>query len=197
LYVDKKVLTLQYASVCGTLAARLMKETLKYITANHRTKIKIGDYISVIIPIGGLFVGGLAMLYNVYKFNHPDLLIPSVTSILISIILMIYAFKKLIIENSYEIIKTDLLKHDNIKLCTEIIINLFDPKEVFGDKNEGLQYFNIESFFSWGKQITLISIDKEILINCRDIRAPFSLFSRNIYLNRIRKAISNKIKPSS
>jgi len=170
-----------------------MDETISYILNNYRTKIKISDYLTILVPTIGIIVGGLAMINNAYHFNHPDLLLPGIIAIVSSIIIMLISLRKLSIENTYDLIKTGLPTHQNIQICEQMIKELFKPDQIFGDKGQGLLYFNIDSIFSWGKQITLICSENQILLNCHDIRGPFSLVSRRIYMNKIKERIKIKL----
>jgi hypothetical protein len=113
-----------------------MDETIRYILKNKRLQIKIGDYLTILIPTIGMCVGGLTMLYNVYQFNHPDLLLPASIAITAAILITIFSIKKLLIENTYELISTGLPIDENIVLCESIINELFEPSQIYRDKNQ-------------------------------------------------------------
>jgi hypothetical protein len=169
-----------------------MDNRIKFIIENHRTKIKARDFFTIILFTGVAFIIGLIMLINAYMPGHPGWLIPAWIITGVSLIIMIFSLIKLKIENSYDCINTGLTKKNNIKLSKDIILDLFGQVKVFGSLEEGLLSFNIRAFLSKGKQITIICVDNKILLNCRDIKAPFSLFSRAVYMNRIKKKIASK-----
>lgn len=169
-----------------------MKDILRHIIENRKDKIKTSDYITIILPTGGLIVGGITMLYNTFKFNHPDLLIPSLLTIGISVIVMIFLLRKLKTENSYDFIETRLSRKENINLCEEVAKELFTNIRIHENKDDCILSCEIEAIFSWGKELTFISEEKRILFNYRDSWAPLTLFGRKRNMNRIKKAIDKK-----
>jgi hypothetical protein len=178
------------------LAVRPMDDTVRYIIENNKSPIKIGNYLEIgALALGGL-LGGSSILYNVYKFDHPDLLLPGLITVGISLVFLLVSIKKIKIENSYEPVWTGLSKSENDILCKEIIKDLFEIDNPFGEEAQGLFFLNIESFLSWGKQITMISTNNKVLINCRDVKGPYSLLSRGIYMKRLREAIKAKGRPN-
>jgi hypothetical protein len=171
-----------------------MDERIKFIVENHRTKIKIRDFFTVVLFTGVALIVGVIMLISAYLSDHPGWVIPAWIITGVSILVLIFSLVKLKIENSYDCINTGLTKKENIKLSKEIIIELFGQVKIFGSLEDGLLSFNIRSFLSKGKQITMISTDNKILLNCRDIKAMYTLFSRGSYMSRIKKRIAAKGK---
>jgi len=169
-----------------------MEDRIRYIIESRKDKIKTSDYITIILPTGGLIVGGITMLYNTFKFNHSDLFIPSLITIGISTIAMIFLLRKLRAENSYDLIETGLSRKENVNLCEEVAKELFTNIRIQDRKGDYVLYCEIEALFSWGKELTFISVEKKVIFNYRDRWAPLTLFGRKRNMNRIKKAIDKK-----
>jgi hypothetical protein len=172
------------------------KKSIDHILKKRRSRIKISDFFVMLIPLC-FFIPGIIMMLRSFKLDHAELLIPGIVFIIIATASMLFFLQKIKAENKYYTVITHRSKAENINISKEIIQELYGDSKVYGDIQVGILFLKIEAPYSKGKQITIFCLEKQVMVNYRDVKAPFSIFNRRKSLQRIIQAFERKTNKTS
>jgi hypothetical protein len=167
-----------------------LNHNLRYIISHKRSKIKRRAYLIIILISLVPLAIGITLVCKAYEMGSLAWIVTGWILIGLTVLLLFWSIYKLRVENTYEEIVTGLSVKENFKRSREVLLRTFGEVKLFGSADDGVISCSARSGRGSIKLITLISLDKKILLNCRDKKALFSISGRIKILKRIRKGIS-------
>ncbi|MCD6011159.1 MAG: hypothetical protein K0Q79_1021 [Flavipsychrobacter sp.] len=169
---------------------------LAYIIANGKIKLRAGDRLLLyfsLVPIALMLIGGCMLIYKAYNDEHDvNSAFWGPLVLFISISAMWLVIKRQKQNRTYKAVETPFLKDENSKLVAAILERTSWKVE---KRPEYIVCSTRKSGFSWGEVVTVIPLDKKILINSHPKNGKMTILRdiRNIekLQNEIRTAISN------